>query len=129
MRRSLAFISLALVLMGLELSTEAISLTLGRLKAGASAVLAGAEFHIPAIRYEVGVFSLVLGVVLAAVLFWSNRARGEIQAVGHLCPSCGSPTRRVKRRKRHKLLSAIMGESLSRRKCETCGWVGLTLGN
>ena len=127
MRRTLAFISLALTLVGLELSTEAISLTLSRLKAGFGAILAGAEFHVPAFRFEVGVFALLLGIVLAALLLWSARARVEVRAVGHLCPNCGGPTRRVKRRKRHKLLSVVMGESIARRKCETCGWVGLSL--
>lgn len=127
MRRSLAFISLALILVGLELSTEALSLTFSRLKAGVGAILAGAEFHVPAFRFEVGVGALVLGLVVAISLLWSARARVEVRAVGHMCPNCGSQTRRVKRRKRHKLLAIMMGENIARRRCETCGWVGLSM--
>ena len=127
MRRSLAVVSLALILIGLELSTEAISLIFSRIEAGFGAILAGAEFHVPAFRFELGVVALVIGLGLAVVLYWSARASVEIRAVGHMCPHCGSQTRRVKRRKRHKLLSVIMGEHIARRRCEVCGWVGLSL--
>jgi predicted RNA-binding Zn-ribbon protein involved in translation (DUF1610 family) len=127
LRRSLAFISLALFLIGLELSTEAISLTFSRLAAGAEAILAGVQFEVPALRYEVGVCATLSGIALGVVLVWSARAGVDVRAVGHTCPNCGSETRRVKRKQRHKLLSVILGEQLSRRKCETCGWVGLSL--
>ncbi len=86
MRRSLAFISLALILVGLELSTEAVSLTFDRLRAGAGAVLAGVEFQISAFRFEAGVVALVVGAALGVVLVWSARASVDVRAVGHLCP-------------------------------------------
>jgi len=46
--------------------------------------------------------------------------------VGDGCPNCGNVTRRVKRREWQRLLSALLGERLMRRRCETCGWVGLS---
>jgi predicted RNA-binding Zn-ribbon protein involved in translation (DUF1610 family) len=127
LRRSLAFISVALILVGLELATQVVSLIFDRLRAGVGAVLAGAEFQISALRFEAGVFTLLVGLTLGVVLLWSARARVGVRAVGHLCPNCGSHTRRVKRRKRHRLLSVVMGESIARRACQTCGWVGLSV--
>jgi predicted RNA-binding Zn-ribbon protein involved in translation (DUF1610 family) len=127
LRRSLALISLALILVGLELATQVVSLIFDRFRAGVGAILAGAEFQISALRFESGVLILVVGLVLGLVLLWSARARGDVRAVGHLCPNCGSHTRRVKRRKRHRLLGVLMGESLARRECDTCGWVGLSV--
>ncbi|MCG6955480.1 MAG: hypothetical protein LJF04_05755 [Gemmatimonadetes bacterium] len=127
MRRSLAFISLTLILVGLQLATQVGSLVLDRLRAGVGAILAGAEFQISPLRFEAGVCTLLVGLALGVVLLWSSRARADVRAVGYLCPHCGSRTRRVKRRRRHRLLGVVMGESIARRECETCGWVGLSV--
>lgn len=127
MRRTLAIISLTLILIGLELSTGAISFTVTRLGDGAAALFAGSAFRISALRYGVGLLTIIMGVLVWAVLFWSARARTGVQAVGHTCPKCGSETRRVRRKRRHRLLAMLMGEALARRQCESCGWVGLSL--
>jgi len=115
------------MLVGLELATEVVSLTFDRLRAGAGAVLAGAEFQISAFRFEAGIVALVVGAALGVALVWSARASVDVRAVGPMCPNCGSHTRRVKRRKRHRLLAALMGESIARRECEACGWTGLSV--
>lgn len=126
-RRALAFLSLFLLVTGLEMSTEGISLVLARLRLGLSAILTGSEFHISAMRFSVGFASMLVGVVLLVLLFWSELRRQEVATVGSACPQCGNPTRRVKRREWQRLLSALLGERLTRRRCETCGWSGLSL--
>ncbi len=70
MRRGLVITSLGLTLAGLELSTEAVSLVLARLQAGATAILAGVEFHVGAPRFLLGVLFLVTGVVLTGLTLW-----------------------------------------------------------
>ncbi len=127
MRGVLAFISVGLLVLGLELSTEAVSLTLARLQAGFSAMGAGVEFHVSAGRFGLGLMAMGIGGVLLFLLWWSARQRVAVGSVGHGCPTCGGATRRIKRRGLHKLLSLLLGERLTRRKCDTCGWVGLSL--
>jgi len=128
MRRGLAFTSLLLLLAGLEMSTEALSLVLDRLGAGFSSLLAGTEFHVTGLRFGLGVFFLLVGLAIWVLLIWSAGQRHDVASVGTTCPQCGNRTRRVKRREWQRLLSAVLGERLSRRKCETCGWTGLSLG-
>lgn len=127
MRRGLAFTSFFLFLAGLELSTEALSLVLARLGTGLGAVFAGTEFHVSTLRFGVGVVTLTVGVSIWMLLVWSNAQRTEVASVGTTCPQCGNRTRRVKRKEWQRLLSAVLGERLSRRRCETCGWTGLSL--
>ena len=129
MRRGLAFTSIFLLVAGLELSTEAVSLVLARLQTGIGAILAGAEFHVSSFRFGVGLAALALGVTILALLAWSSSRRTEVATAGTACPQCGNRTRRVKRREWQRLLSALLGEQLSRRQCETCGWSGLSLSN
>lgn len=127
MRRGLAFTSLFLFLVGLELSTEGISLILTRLRTGVGALLAGAEFHVSGARFTVGLVSLSLAVVIWGLLAWSSSQLGGIATVGPICPQCGNRTRRVKRKEWQRLLALVLGERLTRRRCETCGWTGLSL--
>lgn len=126
-RRALVFLSVFLVVTGLEMATEAVSLVLGRLRLGLSALATGSEFHISSLRFSVGFASVVVGLVLVVLLAWSELRRREVATVGSNCPRCGNPTRRVKRREWQRLLSALLGERLTRRRCETCGWSGLSL--
>jgi len=126
MRRGLGFVSAALVVMGLELSTGAVTVVARRLGLGVAALLGGNEFHVAGFRFVAGVVALLLGLALWLLLAWSARKRAVVGAVGDGCPNCGNVTRRVKRREWQRLLSALLGERLMRRRCETCGWVGLS---
>ena len=120
-------VTFLLLVFGLELSTQGVSLVFARLRAGLSAVLAGVEFHVGAGRFVVGVIFLVLGLILAALGVWSAQAQAKVAVVGDVCPQCGNDTRRVKRKDWQRLLSFIWGERLTRRRCETCHWTGLSL--
>lgn len=127
MRRGLAFTSIFLFLAGLELSAEGISLVLARLRTGIGALVGGAEFHVSGARFVVGLVALLLAVTIWGLLLWSSSQLGEVATVGPICPQCGNRTRRVRRREWQRLLSFILGERLTRRRCETCGWSGLSL--
>lgn len=127
MRRGLVIASLGLTLLGLELSTEAVSLVLARLRAGTAALLAGVEFHVEAPRFVLGSLMLAAGLVLGVLTLWSARVWKGVVRVGKSCPRCGDRTKRVKRRRWQRVASRLVGESLSRRDCEHCGWSGLSL--
>jgi len=127
MRRGLVISSAVLTLLGLELATEAVSLAFARLRAGATALFAGVEFHVGAPRFLVGVVLLVVGVILAGLTLWSAKVWKGVIRVGRSCPQCGDRTKRVKRRAWERLVSKLTGESLTRRSCEHCGWSGLSL--
>lgn len=127
MRRGLAFVALVLVLLGLEMSTEALTLVVQRLSSGFASLAAGVEFQVGAFRFLAGVVALLLGLTVWVLMLWSARKRGAVASIGGTCPQCGEETRRVKRAGWQRLLSALLGERLTRRKCDTCGWVGLSL--
>lgn len=127
MRRGLVFMALALAVVGLELATEGVTLILARLQTGFNALLAGVEFHVGAGRFAVGLVFLLVGLGLSILLAWSARAQAKVAVVGSTCPQCGNETRRVKRKEWQRLLSAVLGERLTRRRCETCHWTGLSL--
>jgi hypothetical protein len=127
MRRGLSLLPVALVLVGVELSTEGVSLTLGRLRSGVMAVFSGVEFHLPKMRFGVGLFVLVLGVVLGALLLWAAWQRRVLSSMGRDCPTCGGDTRRVSRTEPQRWLGALMGEHVTRQACANCGWTGLSL--
>jgi len=127
MRRGLAFVSLLLVLLGLELSAEAITLVVDRVAGGLSALLGGTEAGPSAFRFVAGLVSLTVGLVLWMLLIWSGRRGRTLAFEGDECPQCGGETRRVRRRGWQRLLETLVGEHMTRRKCETCGWVGLSV--
>ncbi len=127
MRRGLAFTSLFLLIAGVELATEGISLVFARLRAGLGALLTGTEVHVSGLRFGVGLGALILGLTIWVLLIWSAHRRDDVTTVGTICPQCGNPTRRVKRKEWQRLLSTVLGERLTRRRCETCGWSGLSL--
>jgi hypothetical protein len=127
MRRGLAFVSLVLVLLGLELSTEAITTVAARIAEGLSALLGGTEARLSGLRVVAGLVVLALGLGLWILLIWSGRKRRMLSMEGEECPQCGSRTRRVRRRGWQRLLGALLGEHMTRRKCETCGWAGLSV--
>jgi len=127
MRRGLAFTSVFLFLAGLELSTEGISLILARMRTGAGALVAGTQFHVSGARYIVGLLAVLVAVAVWGLLVWSASQIRRITTVGAICPQCGNRTRRVRRKGWQRLLSFLLGERITRRRCETCGWTGLSL--
>ena len=126
MRRGLATVSLILVMLGVELSTQALSLMLDRFSSGFQAIVSGVDFHIAPVRFGSGILVLGLGVALWMIVIWSGQVKDAVSSMGTVCPDCGSPTRRVKRRWWHRLLSFVLGHGLTKRKCEICGWNGLS---
>ena len=106
MRRPLTLAALTLVVLGVEVATGAVSLAVIRLWAGFGALLAS-------------------GTTLATAMIWAERAGGQIFPAGQVCPRCGTSTVRVRRRKRHRILSRILETNVTRRHCERCGWNGL----
>ncbi len=127
MRRGLAFVSLVLLLMGLELSTEAVTLVVERIAGGVSALLGDGEPRVSTFRFVAGLAAMLVGLSIWILLFWSGRRRRKVDATGDACPQCGGDTRRVRRRGWQRLLAALVGERMTRRRCETCGWVGLSV--
>ena len=127
MRRLLAFVALVLLALGLELSTQTITLTISRMSAGIQALLAGVDFFLPKGRFVIGLVFVAGGLALAVLLVWAGRARHSVGTVGSSCPNCGNRTRRVRRTQAQRLLSLLVGQRIARRKCETCGWIGLAL--
>jgi len=127
MRRSMAVISAVLVLLGVELSTEGASLILSRFGSGLRAIRAGVDFHVTPVRFGTGVLVLGLGLALWLLILWSGQVRDTVDSVGSSCPACGNKTRRVKRRGWHRVLAFMLGQRLTRRTCEVCGWNGLSL--
>ena len=112
-------------MLGAEVATGAVSLAAARLWTGLVALLRGQEAVISAPRYVSGVALLLAGVGLYAAMLWAERQRGTMVADGSRCPNCGSATKRVRRRKRHRLLSRMLETNVQRRRCERCGWSGL----
>jgi len=129
MRRGLAFSSFFLLLVGLEMSTEGLSLIVARLRSGVVAVMNDVPLHVSPARFVFGATLMVVGMTLWVLLIWSAGHRGDVATVGSTCPQCGNVTRRVKRRAWERLLSWIMGQRLTHRHCDTCGWSGLSSGN
>lgn len=126
MRRPLTVAALGLMLLGLEVATQAVSVVAVRLWVGFTASFSGNQFVVSGPRYVTGVLLAVAGGVLLAVLFWADQAQGEIRTEGSICPNCGTQTKRVRRRKRHRILSRVLETQVTRRSCERCGWSGLS---
>ena len=126
MRRGLAFSSLFLIVVGFEMSTEGLSLVLSRLRSGIIALTSEAPLHVSEARFAMGLAFLLMGVATCLLLIWSAGHRKDVATVGGTCPQCGNRTRRVKRREWQRVLGLVMGEHLTRRHCDTCGWSGLS---
>lgn len=127
MRRGFSLLPVVLVLVGVELSTEAVSVALARLRSGVLAVLSGVEFYLPKVRFGAGLLALFLGLVLWVLLLWAARQRRVLASMGRACPTCGGDTRRVSRTELQRWLGALMGEQVTRQTCANCGWTGLSL--
>ena len=118
--------ALATILLGVEVATGVVSLGAVRLWTGLEAHLAGDEYLISRSRYSSGVWLMLVGAGLLAVVVYAELARGRIEPGGAVCPQCGTETQRVRRRHRHRVLSMILEGSVTRRYCHKCGWRGLT---
>ena len=126
MRRPLTYVAVALILLGSEVAAGAVSTAGARLWAGLGAAFTGDDYMIPAIRSFAGTAILLGGVALLGTVLWAETHRRAIVAEGEHCPQCGTATKRVRRRKRHRVLSRILETNVTRRRCERCGWKGLT---
>ena len=126
MRRPLTVAAITLIMFGIEVATGAFSVAVARLWAGLIASLTGTEFVISGPRYLTGVLVALVGGVLFGVMLWAGHAQGKIRTQGSACPNCGTETKRVRRRKRHRILARILETGVTRRSCERCGWNGLS---
>ena len=127
MKRVASLLSIGFVVLGLELSARAVSLTFMRLSSGFQAILSGVELFVSPVRFLIGVGVLLGGLALALLLGWVGIAEGRVQAVGEVCPECREDTERLKRRAAQRLLSTFIGQQLTRRRCAACGWRGLSV--
>ncbi|HSM62018.1 MAG TPA: hypothetical protein VK849_14510 [Longimicrobiales bacterium] len=126
MRRGPDLIAAALVVAGLELSTEAVSLVAVRLRTGVLSFFTGTDFYVSEARFGFGVLLLFLGVLLGVLVLWARVEKRAANAVGRSCPKCGRTTKRVKRSEWERLASTLSGAPLARRQCDDCGWMGLS---
>ena len=126
MRRPLTLAAFALMLFGLEVATGAVSVAAVRLLGGLTAVLGGDEFIVSGPRYVTGIGLAFAGTALYGAMLWADQARGEILSGGALCPNCGTDTKRVRRLRRHRILSQVLGTDVTRHRCARCGWNGLS---
>ena len=126
MRSPFRLLALGFVVLGLELSTQAVSLAVGRLGAGFTAVLNGTEMHVSSGRFLVGAGALLFGMVVLMVGVVLDRLERRLAKAGDRCPTCGSGTNRVKRKRAHRIVAMLMGHRVTRRQCEECNWVGLS---
>ena len=122
MKRVASLLSIGFVVLGLELSARAVSLTFMRLSSGFQAILGGVELFVSPVRFLIGVGVLLVGLALALLLGWVRIAEGRVQAVGGVCPECREDTERLKRRAVQRLLTTFTRQQLTRRR-----WRGVWL--
>lgn len=127
MRRFVSLLSLVVMLVGLELGVEMVSLTWARIGAGVSAITNGLEMHVSPARFVTGVLLFVGGFTVWFAVTWLGRMEQRISAVGDYCPRCRSETKRVKRSRFQRIVSSAMRDEVASRECDQCGWSGLAL--
>ena len=126
MRRVLEVVSALLFLAGLELAAGTLSGTVSRIEQTLRITFGGTSFVAPAPEFGVGLVLIVFGGFVWILAIWANRQSKTIQA-GPNCPRCSSETSRLKRTALDKLLAALLGFRVTRRRCEQCSWGGLSL--
>lgn len=125
LRRILGVSALVLALLGVELAAGGVSTVLERLVRGMGAVMRGEESLFPGYRLVAGWALLAGALAMVGALAWAGRAARAVRSDGSSCPRCGADTRRIKRRRRHRLLAHLLERGLTRRSCDRCGWKGL----
>jgi len=126
-RRTTPFLAVGLVVLGLELSTKAASLTAIRLSSGFQTLVEGLESFVSPTRFVAGVSLLTMALLVGGVQMMFENAEARVSAVGDTCPVRGRDTERLKRKSVHRLLSKFMGRRLTRRRCMECKWTGLSV--
>jgi hypothetical protein len=125
LKRVLEMLALVLVVAGIELATGALSHGLDRFTQVVLRFLAGEGTDVPLSRLWAGAGLTLMGASLLGIGSWA-RAQARSLVSGKLCPRCSGPTERVKRELRHRLLAWTLGGRITRRRCPTCGWIGLS---
>ena len=115
------------MLLGVEVATGAVSLGAARLWVGLTALFAGDGFVVSRARYVSGMWILLVGAAMLGTVLYAESARVAIEAGAGVCPRCGTETQRVRRRRRHRVLSLLLEANVTRRQCPKCGWRGLTV--
>lgn len=124
MRRILEVLSISLLLAGLELSVEALSITSSRIRESfSSAFGVGDAVPVPW-TFWVGMVMVVAAISLGVTTLWARIGERRIQP-DEGCAKCGANTVRVRREARHRLLGRLLGKTLTARRCGECGWSGL----
>jgi len=116
-----------MALAGLELLTGAGALGLRRLTGNTRALVTGMPGTYPAARLQVGLGLLSLGLLLAATLWGIGLASRRIRGHGKVCPDCGALTKRLRRTRVQRFLGSMLHQEIARRRCEFCGWIGLSV--
>jgi hypothetical protein len=124
-KRVLEVVAIALLVVGIEMATGAISYGLDRVAEVFGQLVTGAEPGVPATRFFAGLGLVALGVGAVSVDVWARAHSGPLGR-GRVCPHCGGKMDRVRRKRSHRLLGWILGETLTHRVCPRCGWHGLT---
>lgn len=125
MKRLVEVLGIALLLLGVEWATGAVSHGIQRVHSVYLQVRFGGQPEISVARFAWGIALALAGAGLLGLDLWA-RAYSRFVSSSKLCPRCGARTERVKRKLYHRLLAAVAGRRISRRKCKGCGWAGLT---
>jgi hypothetical protein len=122
----LQFLSVLVALAGLEMVTGVGTTALRRLQTHFMAAFAGVPTSISLLRIRLGFVILAVGTLGALALWLLGIAARRVQSSGKVCPECGALTKRIRRRPTHRLLAVLLTQQIVRRRCDFCGWVGLS---
>jgi hypothetical protein len=126
LRRVLEILAVLLFFAGLELAARTLSHTVSHLDETFRTAFAGESFVFPPPAFLVGSALVAIGATLWLLTIWAN-SQAKLVQPGPNCPRCGAKTNRLKRSRRNKLLAALLGHRVTRRRCGQCSWGGLSL--
>jgi hypothetical protein len=110
-RRTTPFLAIGPVVVGLELSTKAASVTAARLSSGFQDAAVGLDSLVSPTRFVAGVSMLAIGLVVGVVQMILEGVEGRVSAVGDTCPVCDRQTERMKRKRFAACFRRSWGES------------------